>query len=190
MSRPAVFLDRDGTITREVDYLRDVRQLRLLPGAAGAIARLNKAGLAVVILTNQSGIARGLLTEEGLSRIHQELERRLARHGASVDAIHYCPHHPKATVAKYRRDCDCRKPAAGLLRRAAEGLDLDLARSFVIGDRARDLAPGRSAGCRIVLVRTGYGAQEAREWSETWRPDRVAANLAAAVNWILTCARP
>jgi len=185
MSRPAVLLDRDGTVIREIDYLRAVDQLRLLPGAAKAIRFLHEGGLAVVILTNQSGIARGLLTEDDLAEIHQEMTRRLARRGATVDAIYYCPHHPEATVAQYRKNCDCRKPAAGLLRRAARELDLDLARSYVIGDRARDLEPGRSAGCRTVLVRTGYGAEEEGAWREEWRPDHVADNLTRAAEWIL-----
>ena len=185
MSRPAVFLDRDGTITREVDYLRDVKQLRLLPRAAAAIRELNEAGYAVVIVSNQSGIARGLLTEDDLARIHAVMLARLARHGARLDAIYYCPHLPDATVAAYRKRCACRKPAPGMLRRAARELDLDLARSYVIGDRARDLEPGRQLGCATVLVRTGYGAQEAEAWRGPWRPDHTAATLAAAVTWVL-----
>ena len=185
MSRPAAFLDRDGTVIREVDYLRAVDQLRLLPGAATAIAALNESELVVVILTNQSGIAQGLLTEEDLAEIHQEMTRRLARRGAKVEAIYYCPHHPEATVARYRKNCDCRKPAAGLLRRAARELDLDLARSYAIGDRARDLGSGRRAGCATVLVRTGYGANEEANWVEAWRPDHTADDLAAAATWVL-----
>jgi D-glycero-D-manno-heptose 1,7-bisphosphate phosphatase len=185
MSRPAVFLDRDGAITREVDYLRDVKQLRLLPRAAAAIRELNQSGYAVVIVSNQSGIARGLLTEDDLAHIHRVMLARLARQGARLDAIYYCPHLPDATVAAYRKRCHCRKPAAGMLRRAARELDLDLARSYVIGDRARDLAPGRTLRCRTILVRTGYGAQEESGWEEEWRPDHVAANLRHAAQWML-----
>jgi D-glycero-D-manno-heptose 1,7-bisphosphate phosphatase len=180
-----VFLDRDGTITREVDYLRRVEQLRLLPGAAQAIRRLNEAGLAVVVLTNQSGIARGLLTEEEFCVIQEVLSARLAARGAHLDGVYYCPHHPEATVARYRRECDGRKPAAGLVRCAARELDLDLAHSFAIGDRARDLAPGRSVGCATVLVCTGYGKREEVDWSEAWRPDHIARDLASAVAWVL-----
>jgi len=157
MGRPAVFLDRDGTIVREVDYLRSVDQLRLLRGAAEAIRRLNEAGFVVVLATNQSGIARGLLTESDLQAVHDELQRRLAQRGAHLDAIYHCPHHPEASVQAYRKRCRCRKPAPGLLQRAARELDVDLARSFAIGDSARDVEAGARAGCRTILVRTGYG---------------------------------
>ncbi len=185
MPRPAVFLDRDGTIVREADYLREVSQLRLLPGAAQAIRELNQAGLVVVVLTNQSGLARGLFTEADYQTIHAAFLARLARYGAHIDAAYYCPHHPEATVAAYRRRCDCRKPGDGLFRRAARELDLDPARSYAVGDRARDLIPGRKAGARTLLVRTGYGAAEEAEWRETWRPDQVVADLRGAVQWML-----
>jgi D-glycero-D-manno-heptose 1,7-bisphosphate phosphatase len=185
VARPAVFLDRDGTIIREVDYLRSPDQVRLLPGAADAIKGLNEAGFAVVMATNQSGIARGLLTEDDLARIHAVVLRRLARHGARVDAVYYCPHHPEATVAAYRKRCRCRKPCAGMLRRAARELDLDLARSYVIGDRARDLEPGHRLRCTTILLRTGYGAREEADWRRRWRPDFVADNLLAVAVLLL-----
>jgi len=185
MPRPAIFLDRDGTITREVDYLRAVKDLRLLPGAASAVRTLNEAGFAVVVVTNQSGIARGLLTEKQFHEIHAALVQRLARHRARLDGMYYCPHHPQATVARYRQECECRKPAPGLLRQAARELDLDLTHSYAIGDRARDLAPGRAVGCRTVLVRSGYGAEQEANWGETWRPDQVTKDLRAAAEWVL-----
>ncbi len=184
MARPAVFLDRDGTIVREVDYLREVSQLRLLPGAAAAVRRLNEAGIPVIVVTNQSGIARGMLTENDLRHIHDELRRRLASRGARLDAIYYCPHHPEAAVKAYRKRCRCRKPAPGLFRRAAREMDLDLARSFAVGDSARDLEAGRRAGCRTVLVRTGYGARTERECGDGCA-EAVADDLSGAVDWIL-----
>jgi len=183
MGRPAVFLDRDGTVIREADYLRSAAQVRLLPHAAEAIRRLNEAGLAVVVTTNQSGIARGLLTEADLEQIHDALRRRLARRGAMADAIYFCPHHPEAGKPPYRRRCQCRKPAPGMLLRAARDLNLDLPRSFSVGDSERDLAAGRKVGARAVLVRTGYGRKT--EAAGTAGADYVARDLREAVEWIL-----
>jgi D-glycero-D-manno-heptose 1,7-bisphosphate phosphatase len=185
MGRPAVFLDRDGTIVREVDYLRSVEELRLLPGAGNAIRHLNEAGLAVVVVSNQSGVARGLLTEADVTRIHDVLRRRLRRYKARLDGIYYCPHHPEGRVVRYRLRCRCRKPAPGLLQRAARDLGLDLHRCLAVGDAARDVEAGRRAGCRTVLVRTGYGAESESRWGSDPPPDHVADSLAAAVPWIL-----
>jgi len=200
MGRPAVFLDRDGTLVREVDYLRTAAQLRLLRGAADAIRRLNEAGLAVVLATNQSGIGRGLFTEAELQAVNDELQRRLAARGARLDAIYYCPHHPGAAVPIYRKRCRCRKPAPGLLLRAARDLDLDLSRSFAVGDSARDIEAGARAGCRTILVRTGYGARTEADLATAVRnvarladqaiamldAEKVVADLPAAVGWILS----
>jgi D-glycero-D-manno-heptose 1,7-bisphosphate phosphatase len=184
MARPAVFLDRDGTVLRERDYLTSAHEMRLLPGAGAAIRRLNEAGFAVVVITNQSGIARGLLSERDLDHMHQVLRRRLARSGAQLDGIYYCPHHPEAPLRRYRRRCGCRKPAPGLLRRAARELNLDLPRSFAIGDSPRDLEAGRRAGCRAILVRTGYGMLT--ETTVDHRAfDHAADDLPAAVTWML-----
>ena len=157
--RPAVFLDRDGTINVEVDYLRRIEDLVLIPGSARAIARLNRAGYPVVAVTNQSGIARGLLDEQTLSEIHERLAVLLAAESAHLDAVFVCPHHPEHGEAPHRRDCDCRKPAPGLLFRAAEELGLDLARSWMVGDSLRDLEAGAAAGVRGILVGTGKGVE-------------------------------
>jgi D-glycero-D-manno-heptose 1,7-bisphosphate phosphatase len=185
VSRPAVFLDRDGTIVREADYLRSPERLRLLPRAAEAIRRLNDSGFAVVVATNQSGIARGLLTEDDLAQVHKVLAERLAKRGARLDAIYFCPHHPTAGAGRYRRECSCRKPAPGMLLRAAQELDLDLSRCIAVGDSQRDLIAGREVGCRTVLVRTGYGRDAEAEASAPLPCDHVADDLAAAVQWIL-----
>ena len=149
-AQPAAFIDRDGTINIEVHDLNRVEQLQLIPRAGEAIARLNQAGYPVIVITNQSAIARGLLTEPGLSEIHRELKRQLSACNASIDAIYHCPHH--------RRDnCICRKPAPGMILRAASEHNIDLAGSIMIGDNATDLEAGWNAGCRAALVRTGSG---------------------------------
>jgi len=186
MGRPAVFLDRDGTIIRESDYLRRPEQVRLLPHAADALHRLQEAGFALVVVTNQSGVARGLLTEVDLAQVHDLLRSRLARRGVQLDAVYYCPHHPEAARPEYRRTCTCRKPSPGLLLQAAEHLDLDLAHSFAVGDSARDLAAGRAAGCRTVLVRTGYGRRTEAEAGPDLPADHIADSISDAADWILS----
>jgi len=184
MGRSAVFLDRDGTVIHEVDYLKSTDQVRLLPRAAAAIRRLNEAGMVVVVVTNQSGIARGIVSESDLVAIHDLIRHRLARYGAALDAIYFCPHHPTEGLPPFRRRCRCRKPAAGMLTRAARDLALDLHRSFTVGDSERDLVAGQKAGCRTILVRTGYGRRT--EASASSLPaDYVADDLADAVDWIL-----
>ena len=185
MPRPAVFLDRDGTIIREVGYLRSPTQMRLLPRAAEAIKRLSQAGYAVIVVTNQSAIARGMLREHDLEAIHVALRRRLARRGAHLDATYYCPHHPEAVLPEYRRSCRCRKPAPGMLLRAARQLGLDLKRSFAVGDGERDLAAGIRAGCGAVLVRTGYGMRTEVKLGKGLRADYVADDLWQAATWIV-----
>jgi D-glycero-D-manno-heptose 1,7-bisphosphate phosphatase len=153
----AVLLDRDGTLIREDGYLRRVEDLELLPGVADALRLLASAGLKLVVVTNQSAVARGLLTEAQLRAIHDELERRLARERAFLDAIYYCPHHPTEGREPYRIACGCRKPATGLAERAAAEFDLDLARCFVVGDQATDMEFATRIGARGFLVRPPDG---------------------------------
>lgn len=157
MPRDAVFLDRDGTLIEEVNYLARPEQVRLIPGAADAVRALNDAGVLVVVVTNQAGVARGYFPESRVAEVHARLSALLAEHGAHVDAYYHCPHHPTAGVGRYRVDCDCRKPKPGLLLTAARHLDIDLARSWMIGDKPCDAGAGRAAGCRTLLVRTGHG---------------------------------
>lgn len=181
-----VFLDRDGTINEEVGYLSQPEQLRLIDGAAEAIKRLNQAGCKVIVVTNQAGIARGYFSETALRQIHLELEKRLRAHGAHFDGIYYCPHHPTAGIGVYKKVCDCRKPKPGLLERAARELQVNLRRSFVVGDKRSDLEAGHAVGCRKILVRTGYGIESEKEFfGSTWQPELIADNLPAAVQWIL-----
>lgn len=157
MSRSAVFLDRDGTLIEEVNYLARPDQVKLIPGAAEAVRRLNEMGVLVVVVTNQAGVARGYFPESRVAEVHAHLSALLARHGARIDAYYHCPHHPTAGIGRYRVDCDCRKPKPGLLLTAAHDLGIDLSRSWMIGDKPCDAEAGRAAGCRTVLVRTGHG---------------------------------
>jgi D-glycero-D-manno-heptose 1,7-bisphosphate phosphatase len=186
-SRPAVFIDRDGTLTEEVGYVNHPSRLRLLPRAAEAIRRLNAAGVAAVVVTNQAGIARGYFSEDVLDAVHDSLRAQLGREGARLDGLYACLHHPTEGAAPYRAQCECRKPKPGLLRRAAADLGLDLTRSTLIGDKASDLIPGRTVGAATVLVLTGYGLGEweYRRAQFTVEPDHVASDLLDAVEWTL-----
>jgi D-glycero-D-manno-heptose 1,7-bisphosphate phosphatase len=158
MPREAVFLDRDGTLIEEVSYLAEPEQVRFVPGAAEAVRKLNGAGLLVIVVTNQSGVARGYFPESRVAVVHERLTALLGEHGAKVDAFYYCPHHPTEGGGAYRVECECRKPKPGMLLAAARDFDIDLARSWVIGDKRCDAEAGAAAGCRTVLVRTGHGA--------------------------------
>ena len=157
--RPAVFLDRDGTVNVEVHYLSQPEQIELLPTVSETISMLNSRNIPVVIATNQAGIARGYFPEQNLIAIHNHLRQILAEQNALVDGIYYCPHHPSAGLGDYRKVCACRKPAPGMLTRAADELAIDLNRSLMIGDRESDLQAGASAGCQTALVTTGYGQE-------------------------------
>jgi D-glycero-D-manno-heptose 1,7-bisphosphate phosphatase len=182
----AVFLDRDGVIIEDVHYLSDVGQVSLIPGAAQAVANLNVAGIPVVIVTNQAGVARGYFPENRVSEVHGYLNELLAHHGAWIDAYYYCPHHPEGPVENYRIVCECRKPKAGMLRRAAMELGLDLTCSYLVGDKSSDLAAGGAAGCKTVLVRTGYGRQvNTFAGPKGWNLLRVAVDLNEAVRHLL-----
>jgi D-glycero-D-manno-heptose 1,7-bisphosphate phosphatase len=178
--RPAVFLDRDGTICEEVGYLNHVSRFRILPHVADSIRRLNEAGLPVIVITNQSGVGRGYFPESLVHSVHELMIQQLEDAGARLDAIYYCPH----TTTDH---CDCRKPKTGMLELAAREHAIDLQLSFVVGDRHGDIELARRAGAYSILVRTGYGEGEylwnAAKWSI--QPDFVAADLADAVHWIL-----
>lgn len=182
---PAVFLDRDGTLIEESGYLDRLDRLTLYPFATDSVRLLNRAGLAAVVVSNQSGIGRGLLTEGFVHEAHAHLVAVLAAGGARLDGFYYCPHHPEALLPQYRSACDCRKPLPGMLRQAAAALDIDLSRSFLVGDRWGDMAAAHAAGARGVLVRTGYGAVAESTPAPGLAADAVADNLAGAVAWIL-----
>lgn len=181
--RPAVFLDRDGTINVERNYLHRPADMELIAGVPEAIARLNAAGLLVVVVTNQAGIARGYYTEADMHALHAHLSALLAACGGRLDAIYFCPHHPEFTGA-----CACRKPAAGMLLAAGRDHGIDMGRSWLIGDSAGDIGAGRAAGCRTILVRTGYGAALERSLraDDEGRPDLVVDALPDAVDYLLS----
>ncbi len=160
-----IFFDRDGTLNTELDYLSRPEELQLIPHAARAIREANEFGIKVFVMTNQSGIARGLFTEHDLDAIHKRLKALLADEHASLDGIYYCPHHPEFGTSKYKKACDCRKPKPGMLIRAAHEHHIKLNQSFVVGDRCIDMAAGKTAGCSTTLVLTGYGTVDRNECS-------------------------
>lgn len=183
--RPAVFLDRDGTLIEEAGYLDRLERLVFYPFSVDAVRVLNRAGLAVVVVTNQAGIARGIFPEPFVAEAHRHVQERLTAGGARIDAFYYCPHHPEASVSQYRMACGCRKPQPGMLQQAAADLDIDLSGSFVVGDRWHDIEAGRTVGSRTVLVRTGYGRTEEAAPKSDLRADAVVDNLMEAASWIL-----
>lgn len=175
MKRRFVILDRDGTLIDECSYLSDPDQVKLISGAAEALRKLKGLGLGLAVVTNQSAIGRGLLSEDRLKEIHQRLREILKAEGVQLDGLYYCPHRPED-------ECWCRKPSIGLLEKASEELRFDLPGSFVVGDKISDIAMGRKAGAVTFLVRTGYGAQAATDPSAA--PDHVVADLVEAVEKI------
>ena len=178
--KPAIFLDRDGTLNEEVDFLCDPEHLVLIPGAAAAVARLNAIGVPVVVVTNQSGIGRGKYGWEDFAAVMSRMETLLARENAWIDAVYASPHHEDAQGEYAVADHPDRKPNPGMLMRAAEEHGLDLSRSWMVGDKDIDLEAGRRAGCRVALVRTGYGSNV-----DGSAADMVAEDLPAAVDRIL-----
>ena len=184
--RMAVFLDRDGTINQETGTIRDPADLKLLPHSAGAIRRLNQNGIKVVVVTNQSGVARGYLNEDDVRKVHEKLTGLLEKEGAFLDGIYYCPHHPTEGTNSYRRKCACRKPEPDMMLRAASEMGLDLDQSFVVGDKQIDVELAHRVNSQGILVLTGYGQVEHdRPMKNGVSPDHVAPNLKVAVEWIL-----
>ncbi|MCK7504330.1 MAG: HAD family hydrolase [Desulfobacterales bacterium] len=186
----AIFLDRDGTINDEVGYLDSADKLRIIPAAFEAVRLINASGMKAVVITNQAGVAKGLFTEEFVRKINGQIQSALLAQGALIDRFYFCPHHPTEGIDPYRLICDCRKPEPGLLHQAAADLNIDLARSYVIGDRLRDVETAHRAGAKGVLVMTGYGQdlmQEAGpdQANELNQPDYVAQDILEAVHWIL-----
>jgi D-glycero-D-manno-heptose 1,7-bisphosphate phosphatase len=185
-SSVAVFVDRDGTLIEEIGYLDRPERVSLFPWSIAAIGALNRAGMRVVMTSNQSGVARGFFTTATVDEVHRHLAALLAAGGARIDAYYYCPHHPDGKVAEFARACDCRKPGPGLVERAERELGIDPHRSVTIGDRWLDVALARRVGARGVLVRTGYGAAEEDRPQAGLEADAVVDNLVEAVSWILT----
>jgi D-glycero-D-manno-heptose 1,7-bisphosphate phosphatase len=182
VSGPAVFLDRDGVLIPDPDrsYVTELRQVTLLPGAAEAVRELNDLGIPVVVVTNQAAIAKALLTEIGLRRLHVRLRSQLRKRSRA----YYCPYHPEAVLDQYRRDSEDRKPKPGMLLRAAQELGLDLTRSYMIGDRETDMIAAHRAGCKAIAVRTGPEAHTLPDWNNDGKPDYVVHDLRQAVELI------
>ena len=183
--RPAVFLDRDGTINEDAGYVDRLERFVLYPFAIDALRVLRRAGYLTVVLTNQAGVAMGLYPESFVEETRAYMESFAVPGETLLDGHYYCPHMPNAEVAAYRLDCECRKPKPGLALRAAADLGIDLPRSVVIGDRWRDLAVARQVGARGILVRTGYGASEAGRPPADLSPAAVCGNLIDAAVWLI-----
>jgi D-glycero-D-manno-heptose 1,7-bisphosphate phosphatase len=187
----AVFLDRDGVICEDVNYITTPSQVKLIPGVGSAINLLNDIGLKVVVVSNQSGVARGYLTED-VKKVNQKMINELGG-SCHIDAIYYCPHHPEMGNNTYKKDCDCRKPNPGMLKIAAQDFDLDLEQSFMIGDKIDDVLTGYRAGCETILVLTGKGQDELTAYitpnnqlsQNRIKPDNIASDLSEAVFLIL-----
>lgn len=178
--RPAVFLDRDGTLCEEMGYLNHLSRLRMFPYAAEAVRLINDKNVPVIIVTNQSGVARGIFPESLLREVHDSINAELARAGAGVEGIYYCAH-------RSEDNCNCRKPRPGLLETAAREHQLDLTRSFVVGDRYADIEMAHRSGARAILVLTGYGRGEYEYHGTRWprQPEFVAEDLMQAAGWII-----
>lgn len=186
----AVFLDRDGVVIRDQGFVESSAQLELFPDAPAALARLAGAGFRLIVVTNQAVVARGLISETELDGIHADLRAQLLQaNGPKLDALYYCPHHPNADLVEFRRDCDCRKPRPGMLTRAAEEWRIELAQSFLIGDRVTDILAGKNAGCRTILLETGRHADAPIQTSDPINAETQAdarfASLTEATKWIL-----
>lgn len=173
----AVFLDRDGILIEDRSYLTSFKQVQLIEDAVESVHRINHTGLIPIVVSNQSAIGRGMLTREALEEIHRFIDREFRLNGARIDAFYYCPHHPEAKQQEFRVNCDCRKPKPGMLLRAAREWNIDLSKSYMIGDSSRDVEAGKAAGCRTILIRDPSTCSHL--------PDFSSSNLLDGVNWIL-----
>jgi D-glycero-D-manno-heptose 1,7-bisphosphate phosphatase len=187
MKHPAVFIDRDGTISEEVGYVNHPSRFRLFPYSPAAIRTLNEKHWLAILVTNQAGVARGYFSEDVILRVHDRLSAELSDQHARLDAIYYCAHHPTVGEPPYRLDCDCRKPKAGLIHRAAQDFDIDLGASWMVGDRYSDIEMAKNAGLCSAFVLSGYGRGEWEYQRVGWKyqPDLVCENLLEAVESIV-----
>ena len=183
--KAAVFLDRDGTMNVDVGYLDRVERFKLFPWTLEAVRLLRNSGYYVVVVTNQSGVARGMVDETFVEEVHRLMQEDLAMVGSQLDGLYYCPHESDALVRKYRMECDCRKPKSGLIARAVADLDIDVSKSFVVGDKWSDIGLAQNVGARGVLVRTGYGRSQEQQPVDGVVPEAVVDTLMDAVGWII-----
>jgi D-glycero-D-manno-heptose 1,7-bisphosphate phosphatase len=184
----AVFLDRDGTINEEVGYLDRMEKLVIYPQAPAAIKKINESGMKAIVVTNQSGVARGYFTEDSVCQVHLRIQELLNVQEAHIDAFFYCPHHPTEGKGRYLQECMCRKPEAGLFLEAAKEMNIDLERSYMIGDTMKDIEAGLKVGSKGILVKTGYGKEAEREIiNYDFKPAYIAEDILEAVDWIMKC---
>ncbi len=186
--KPAIFIDRDGTINEQMGYINHISRFKLLPRVSDAIKLINKKGLYAIVVSNQSGVARGYYPEELVREVNQFMVEQLNANGAALDAIYYCPHHPAGNVPGYSIKCECRKPSPGLINKACRDFDIDLNKSFVVGDSSVDLGLARNIGIPGILVKTGYGLGELEYVipKKGVSPVYIADDLFDAITWILT----
>lgn len=183
-----VFLDRDGTLNQEVNYLHRPEDLKLIPGVPEALGLLKEAGYRLVVVTNQAGVARGYYTEEDVRNLHLYMNQVLERDGASIDAFYYCPHHPEYGVGAYRQACHCRKPDTGMFEMAGKRFEVDKARSFMVGDKLLDVEAGKNYGLTSILVGTGYGKEQHEQdvaAGQGFLYDCYADSMMEAARWIV-----
>jgi D-glycero-D-manno-heptose 1,7-bisphosphate phosphatase len=182
-----VFMDRDGTVSKEIGYVNHAARYELLPRTAAAIKVLNEKGIKAFLATNQAGVARGYFPEERIKEVHDKLENLLEKEAAYLDAIYYCKHHPDVGEGEYKQDCDCRKPDPGMLKAGAEEFDLDLSKSYMIGDKISDVEMAHEVEAQGILVLTGYGRGNYENDRDQWatEPDYIAEDLYDAIEWIL-----
>lgn len=186
MKKRAVFLDRDGTINRDVGYPNSYQLIDIFPYSFEAVRKINESQLLAVIISNQSGVGRGFIDEQNLQDIHRKMKAAFAQYGARFDGIYYCPHYLLSTVPKYRKDCTCRKPLPGMAFQAAADLNIDLKNSYMVGDKVEDILFGLNIKAQSILVLTGFGLESlSRLKKKAIRPAYVAPNLLEAVDWIL-----
>jgi D-glycero-D-manno-heptose 1,7-bisphosphate phosphatase len=185
LTTPAIFLDRDGTLIEEAGYLDRLERISVFPWTIDALRVLGRAGFRLIVVSNQAGVAKGMFDEAFVRETHRVLAERFAAGGARIDGFYYCPHFEEGSVEAYRRACDCRKPKPGMLRQAAREHDLDLGRSFVVGDRWSDVEAAQAAGARGVLVKTGYGVIDAAHPKAGVEAARIAETLMDATTFIL-----
>jgi D,D-heptose 1,7-bisphosphate phosphatase len=186
----AVFMDRDGTINEEVGYMDSIDKLNLFAYTAEAIRLINESGMKAVVMTNQSGVAKGYFTEEFVRTVHERIQEMLRERGAFIDAFYYCPHHQTEGIGVYLQSCACRKPGAGMLIKASKELDIDLRRSYTVGDMLKDIQVARTVGAKGILVKTGYGINTIEKdltsaTPEICQPSYIAEDILDAVKWII-----
>ena len=182
----AVFLDRDGTINEEMGYINHVSRFKIFKFVPEAIKILNNAGYLVIVVTNQSGLARGYFDENLINMLHASLLKKVQKKSAKIDAIYFCPHHPTEGIQKYRINCDCRKPKPGMIKQAQKEFDINLNKSIMIGDRYKDVEFGKQLGLKTIMLLTGYGLGEYTFQRHLWneQPDLVCNNLLEAAQII------